>query len=339
MTAHPSRVRTPLLGAAALLALLLGVGLFVRPRPAPQAAATPTTAASPSVSGAAPAGNIVPAARPAHRVLAGNTTSGTGQPVAPPTPLGEALDAALSFDRRVAALRALPSALDAEAHAALLAAASAPGPVPGLSGPLSYAFKNDSFNALGRQADPARRAEIAARLRSMSVDPAQDAVMRDYALQHLADLGPAVDDGAAHLAALDGAEPALVATSLLHLVGRERFGALTPPMRARAERAALSLAADESAPAPSRATALQVCARLRHAEAAPLALRLAQDTSAPIPLRIAALAALGDLPAGDSAEREFLEHTLAEGETRLRRPAAFALLRLNTYNTTGTATE
>jgi hypothetical protein len=329
MTAHPSRVRTPLLGGAALLALLLGVGLLVRPRSAPPAAFSQT------VSGAAPAGTIEPAARPAHRVLAGHSPEGREQLDAPPSPLAEALDAALSFDRRVVALRALPSALDAGAHAALLTAASAPGPVPGLSASHSYAFKNDSFNALGRQADPARRAEIAERLRAMAVDPAQDAVMRDYALQHLADLGPAVDDGAAHLAALDGADPALIATSLLHLVGRERFGALTPAMRARAERAALALAADGSAPAPSRATALQVCARLRHAEAAPLALRLAQDTSAPIPLRVAALAALGDLPAGGSAEREFLEQTLSDAETRLRRPAACALARLNNPKTTG----
>lgn len=327
MTAHPSRVRTPLLGGAALLALLLGVGLFVRPRPAPQAAATPTTAASPSVSGAAPAGIIVPAARPAHRVLAGHTTSGTAQPDAPPAPLAEALDATLSFDRRVAALRALPSTLDAEAHAALLAAASAPGSVSGLSASLSYAFKNDSFNALGRQADPARRAEIAERLRAMAVDPAQDAVMRDYALQHLADLGPAVDDGAAHLAALDGADPALIATSLLHLVGRERFGALTPAMRARAERAALALAADGAAPEPSRATALQVCARLKLIEARPLAEALSRSNRTGIPLRIASVAVLGDL-GGDRNTEAYLSALATGSEPRLRGPAKAALQRL-----------
>lgn len=307
---------------AAAVLCIAGLAVFFVVRQ--QSATTPKTAPAqvPRV--------VITTTLPAHRTLAGQSLDGTEQPAPPPLALSNVLlaQSGLSYAQRLAVIHALPAELGAAEHTALLATVSAPGAVPGLTPSQSHAFKNDSLNALLRQPDPARRAEVAARLRTLAVDPAQDPVMRDYSLQHLASLGPVFDDGSTHLAALDGTDSALAATALLHLLARERSGDLTDPLRTRAAATALRLASDASVPEPSRATALQVCARLKLTEARPLAETLARSDRASFPLRIAAVAALGDL-GGDAATRDYLTSLTTGPERRLRVPAQAALKRFS----------
>jgi hypothetical protein len=324
MNTRVPRSRAPLLGGIALAAVLLGTGVYVLRLPRSSAPTTSSSAAP--VAPAQVTGEILSAALPAHRTLVGESVEGVGRPAPPPPSLESVLAAGLPFDHRLAAIHALPARLDSATRSALLATVTAPAQVPGLTLSQSHAFKNDCLNALGRQSEPAFRAELAARLRGMSADSAQHPAMRDYALQHLAVLGAEVDDGSAHLAALDGSDPALAATALLHLLARERTGALTPALRARAAETALRLAADIRVAETSRATALQVCARLKLPEARPIAEALARSDRTGIPLRIAAVAALGDL-GGDGNAQAYLSALATGPETRLRIPAQSALKR------------
>ena len=91
---------------------------------------------------------------------------------------------------------------------------------------------------------------------------------------------------------------------------------------------ALKLAADPARPETSRATALQVCARLKLAAARPLAWGVARSDQAGMPFRIAAIATLGDL-GGDASTRDYLATLVTGPEPRLRVPAESALKRFS----------
>lgn len=203
-------------------------------------------------------------------------------------------------------------------------------PLPALRATEVQALKNDILNRL-IAGDPDRRA-LGALLLEVHRDPEQDPVMRDYALQHYASLrqtDPDITDDRAHWEAAAGPDPALAATAMLHLVVLDRRDFPLDHSR-RGELGALAhaLAADSAAPAPPRATALQVCARLGYAPALPTASSIARESRNPFPLRISAVAALGDLGRGDASTAAYL-HSLADGsETRLRVPAQSALERL-----------
>ncbi len=319
---HAVRYRALLIGALAIT--MGGVVALICFR------SEPAITAAPEVSSPKGGRIVSPVAIPAHRALVGQSLDGRDRPAPASPSLAVVLagDSSLSYAQRLAVIHALPAEFTAEDHATLLLVVSEPRSVPGLSPTQSRAFKNDILNALGRQTSAARLEEIADILRSMAVDPAQEPAMRDYALQHLASLGPTVDDGAIHLAAITGSEPALAATALLHLLARERTGDLTADVRSHVAAAALRLAADPQVPETSRATALQACARLKLAESRPLAFELARSGDASLPLRIAAVAALGDL-GGDVATRDYLAALVTGSEKRLRVPAQSALKRFS----------
>lgn len=325
-----------------------------------QTSAPPSATVSPALP-ALPAPAIVLTAADARRPLASYSSGGDIRPLPSAPALEEALSrtSRLAYPLRLKAVHALYGAFLTETEAARLRAFVADPAAPeGLAASQVRALKNDVLNLLCLH--PGGEAETAALLRALHADETQDAALRDYALQHLAGLverDPALG-WETHWRAAEGADPALAATALLHLLAQvrkergagsgERASALPAPptsasptlpasafpalpalpaARVRLADASLRLAADETAPEPSRATALQVCGQLRHAGARDIALSLARSDRAGFPLRIAAVATLGDL-GGDPATRDYLTALATGPERRLRVPAESALRRL-----------
>jgi hypothetical protein len=235
----------------------------------------------------------------------------------------------LAFALRLKTVHGLQAATLTEAQAAYLRAFIADPVIPeGLNIQQVRALKNDVLNVLCLY--PGGAAATAATLRAFYADESQDAGLRDYALQHLVSLNerdPSLG-WSAHWAAIDGSNPSLAATALLHLSLRHLQHELIPAERAHLEAAALRLAADTRAPDPARTTAIQVCGQLKLDAARLLALEVARSERTGMPLRIAAVATLGDL-GGDTATRDYL-HALTTGrEKRLRIPAESALKRFS----------
>ncbi len=231
--------------------------------------------------------------------------------------------------RRIDDIRALGDSLSSRQVERLVAFVRAPTP-EGLGAPRAlHAEKNEILNLLRRQT--AHLEALRDQLLALSRDADADPVIRDYALQHLASLALDRDaaedrrDFEAHVDILDGENPALAATAMIHLLVAQQRDRLEAVSRAQLATAARRMAADPDAPASSRATALQVVARLGLDDQAPLARELAEDPAQPIPLRIAAIAALGDLAPDDPRTRNFLEKTAEGPERRLRLPAQSAL--------------
>jgi hypothetical protein len=161
-------------------------------------------------------------------------------------------------------------------------------------------------------------------------DPAQDQVMRHYALQFMTSIPSESkhETGAfaAHWAAVQGPNADLAATSLLHLLDAQETGKLNADEKRRLETAAYDLATKKDVGEAALATALPVCGRLGIGKAKKLALRTAQDKNKSYPVRIAAIAALGDL--GSQEEIDWLEKISEGREKRLKDPAQAALKKL-----------
>ncbi len=208
-----------------------------------------------------------------------------------------------SHDSRIHDIRALGDSLSSRQVERLVAFVRAPTP-EGLGTPRRralHAEKNEILNLLRRQT--AHLEVLRDHLLALSRDADADPVIRDYALQHLASLALDRDAAAdrrdfeAHVDMLDGENPALAATAMIHLLVAQQRDRLDAASSHRLATAARRMAADPDTPASSRATALQV----------------------------AAIAALGDLAPGDPRTRNFLEETAAGPEQRLRLPAQSAL--------------
>lgn len=169
-------------------------------------------------------------------------------------------------------------------------------------------------------------------------DIRQDEVVRDYAVQHLAEYYEqrfargAGGSNAGDLQkvrevlweALNDTESSIAGTALLALLRlserREEFDS------SKIKTAALEMATSAGTGQLARITAFQVCGRMGAAEAIPVLLQAARE-SQEMPLRISAVGALGLV--GGAEVREYL-NTLVDGnEERLKLPARRALFQMD----------
>jgi hypothetical protein len=260
-------------------------------------------------------------------------TSAKGQPlIVPLPPVDRVIDFSepLPFDERMEILHSQRGDLTAT-QLARLAAFVRDNRLPEDMSPEELrALKNDILNLLARQ--DGYRDQLAALLRAVHEDATQDAVMRDYALQFLAVLmqnDRLPSDYALHWRAVEGSDPSLAATALVHLLLASEEKSFPAAEHRKLADAAFQMAADPKMPAPSRATALRVCAQLGESRALPVAYGIARSEKETFPLRIAAIAALGDLSAGNAQIKNYLQQLTTGREQRLRIPAASALQRLD----------
>jgi hypothetical protein len=167
-----------------------------------------------------------------------------------------------------------------------------------------HALKNDMLNVLRHQATAP--AGLTANLINLYRDPAQDCVIRDYALQHLvawyeqgaADAPDAKADIRAVLRDAVQDHRSLAGTALL---GMHRLSAEHAAFdAAEIDSLALSLARSAGTDPAARVTAIQVCAERGLKEALPVINTFAQ-TGENIALRLSAIAALGRLGATEQA--------------------------------------
>ena len=166
-------------------------------------------------------------------------------------------------------------------------------------------------------------------------DPAQDVVMRDYAVQHMAPAYERVSDQEkANLRdtlwqATGETDTSIAGTALLALldvVGPiASSGDDAAANHARLADTAFKLAADDHCGELARITAVQVCGRMQIEQALPVLEQLAQ-TAPSIPLRIAATAALGDI--GGTEAVQLLQRLAESPEPRQALAAQSALVRL-----------
>lgn len=274
---------------------------------------------------------IVATAADSHRPQSSLAADGSERALPADPALTDALSATLrlAFTLRLKTVHGLQAATLTDAQAVYLRAFVADPVIPeGLTIQQVRALKNDVLNVLCLY--PGGEAATAATLRALYADESQDAGLRDYALQHLVSLSerdPSLG-WSAHWSAIDSSNTALAATALLHLSLRQTQSALTSPERTHLKAAALRLAADTTANAPARTTAIQVCGQLKLTEARSLAAELARSDQGSMPLRIAAVATLGDL-GGDAAIRDYLTTLVNSPEKRLRVPAESALKRFS----------
>lgn len=189
-----------------------------------------------------------------------------------------------------------------------------------------HVAKNAVMNALNRQAGQATNA-----LRLYAViyrDPAQDVVIRDYALQHVYELyaqleaGPLRQEAVELLhAAAAQSDSSIAGTAILALA---RLAATDPTVpQSAVSAAAFALAENRAANASARISALQVIGQFDAPQAVPLLVQTVKDESS-IPLQLSAIGALGQV--GGKNEVSLLR-TIAEGENARLKPAAAGALR------------
>ena len=255
-----------------------------------------------------------------------------------PASIRAVVDPRQEFWRRMAVVHALSQGLATNELASLFSYLRTPEPdgdekVRGGE----RVLRNDLLNALRDQFTPP--AGLTALLAELSRDLTQSPVMRAYALQHLLVWYSRQTDPVAPLQfsppeqeqmrqafrdALDDPEPLVSGTSLLCLHRMAPAQEALPPGQLAAS--AFKLASNPEGDSGTRATALQICAERRAAEALPLALQLAQRADT-VPLQIAAIAAVGDL--GGPEQTAFLSQLAAGSDLRLQVPARAALQKLD----------
>jgi len=261
----------------------------------------------------------------------------SGQHQAPPSkpPLAEAISpgSGLTFEQRLAVIHHVSHSLSREEVRALLSFVEQSSLLPGLSAREQGALENDILNLLHRQPDHAE--SIRQTLISWTTDDSLPALKRDYALQHLASIEEDVAStrGETHWEVIENGAPELAATAMLHLLAEEReAGGLSQADRERLARAARLLVEQTAEDPASRATALQVCGRLKVQAIRQDAFTIASDREETFPLRIAAIATLSELQPTEEIVR-FLETLKTGREKRLRLPASAALNRLKASHT------
>jgi hypothetical protein len=165
-------------------------------------------------------------------------------------------------------------------------------------------------------------------------DPAQDVVMRDYAVQHMAPAYKRVADQDktnlrdALWQAAGETDTSIAGTAILAMLDITQT---EPTMdQGRLADTAFKLAADDRCGELARITAVQVCGRMGVERALPIIQQLAQ-TAPSIPLRISATAALGDI--GGTEAVQLLQQLAQSPEPRQALAAQSALLRLSRAQT------
>jgi len=233
-----------------------------------------------------------------------------------------------SYADRVKAIRVLPAELPAEVIQAFFTYLFAPSPASTENREPENWLRNVLMDKLAES--PALPAGLVGMLVAIYQDPAQDIVMRDYAVQHLT---PVYAQASAEekvavqqtlWAAVAETDSSIAGTALLALRDLGEAHPEFEPTKLGA--AALKLAEDDRSGELSRITAVQLCGRMGIHQVAPILRQLAQ-TSDNIPLQIAAIAALGDV--GDAAERDYLRQLANQPEPRLRLALETALKKLN----------
>jgi hypothetical protein len=198
------------------------------------------------------------------------------------------------------------------------------GSIPqGLTAGAYHNLVNDIWNALHASgALPAHLQKVAA--------TSKDAVIRDYALQHLARISS--KDHAAQVRAIEAStrdvSGTIAGTSLL---GLRAIGAEVPegPAREAVERTArersVAVLSDPSTHLASRVTALALCAEMGERSALPAAIRFFSDPACDPQLRVVAARAIGAL--GGASELPLLRQARATGGFPLLFSAADAAAR------------
>ncbi len=235
---------------------------------------------------------------------------------------------ALPFAERVKTVRALSANLTAQEVHAFYEYLLAPAASGGENRPNENWLRNGIMDKLAEQR--ALPAGLVQALVAIYQDPAQDIVMRDYAVQHMT---PVYARASAEekttlqqtlWQAAEETDSSIAGTALLALRDLAQDHREFEPDKLG--EVALRLAGDERSGELSRITALQICGRLGLNQAAPLLLQLAQQGGS-VPLQISAIAALGDV--GNDEARNYLRQLAAQPEPRLRPALETALKKLN----------
>ena len=219
-----------------------------------------------------------------------------------------AFEAPGSIGERLAAVRSLPARLPAADAEVLYARIIVPPVAPGMPAAEWAALYNDVLNVLGALDTPLP--DYPARLQTLLAQEERDAVLRDYALQHLLAyvqfrLPP--EQRSTRLAEAASVARAAAGTTLpgTYLLGiYQQAGKPGYPEKAEIARQAAALASDPEARTLNRISAIQICAQLDHTEALATAVELARDAQLPAGLRVAAIAAIGQL--GSAEHRALL---------------------------------
>jgi hypothetical protein len=194
--------------------------------------------------------------------------------------------------------------------------------------PALQLLKNDLISALMEQKSPP--AQLGDTLIQIYEDQGQDAVMRDYAIQHLAVwLGRGVigDTGGERVRAVlwqaAREDDAIAGTALL---GIHRLAAIEAGFERREiKERAVTMAGSARCSLAARITALQVCAEENAVEALPM-IRTLTQAKLPMALRISAVAALGQL--GGEQDITLLTQMKADHDAALQTAVTAALRRL-----------
>jgi hypothetical protein len=197
---------------------------------------------------------------------------------------------------RLAAIDALSTQID-QANLLRLYAFLRSNSIPkGLQSIHVLALKDELLNVLEKQANPPR--ELAGVLIDIFNNQKQNALMRDYALQHMAAWYSRASDKAQLLSRLwtaaQSRENSLPGTALLSLWRISQENPRDVDLKKLAGMA-LDLASDSEADVDGRLSALQLCGQLGWKDALPVALTVAKSDSTPPNFRMAAIATIGDL--------------------------------------------
>ena len=238
----------------------------------------------------------------------------------------------LGYTERVKALHAINRNLTIEEVEALYRYLRPPTPQSGQDPVGENWLRNEMMDKLVQQdALPPGLSDL---LVAIYHDPAQDVVMRDYAVQHMAPPYERVSDQEktnlrdALWQATGETDTSIACTALLALLDvvgpMPSSGDDATANRSRLADTAFKLAADDHCGELARITAVQVCGRMQIEQALPVIEQLAQ-TAPSIPLRIAATAALGDI--GGTEAMQLLQRLAQSPEPRQALAAQSALSR------------
>ena len=232
-----------------------------------------------------------------------------------------------SYMQRSMALKNLPDRLSGEEINALIYLLYQSAGQVGLSPDELNALKNDVINELKRRM--ADMETLAQHLVGLYEDPAQDAVLRDYCIQHLGTLYRKLegDNKAKVLSVLwkatDDRTSPTAGTALIALAdNREDASVSTGELSDKA----VTIAGDLNYAVGARVTAVQIGAKLSNPQILPVARKLAGNRAELVPLRVSAIAAIG--MTGDSSDRVLLDELASSPDNRLQTSALSAADRL-----------
>jgi hypothetical protein len=272
-------------------------------------------------------GNVLPKTTPVAPATPGPAASAPDTIPESVRPIVAAVPA-LPFAERVKIVLALPANLTAQEIDAFYAYLLAPARSSAENRPNENWLRNGMMDKLAEA--PELPAGLVRVLVAIYQDPAQDIVMRDYAVQHMSPVYARASAEEKNILqqtlwqAAEETDSSIAGTALLAV--RDLAQDHREFESEKLGEVALKLAGDERSGELSRITALQICGRLGINQAAPLMLQLAQKAGN-VALQISAIAALGDV--GNDEARNYLRQLAAQPEPRLRPALETALKKLN----------